>query len=57
MTDIMLSVIAEDVTPVKTGVQKTYCSTKNWIPAFAGMTKTADTKGTLFLRVVAEKIR
>ena len=29
----------------------------NWIPGFAGMTKTADPKGTLFSRVVAEKIR
>jgi len=51
----MLSVIAEVVTPVKTGVQKTQCSSKDWIPAFAGMTEVAAPNGPLFPFKVAEE--
>jgi hypothetical protein len=45
ISDKMVSVISEVVTPVKTGVQKTQGSSKNWIPAFAGITETAEPKG------------
>jgi hypothetical protein len=51
--DNMLLVLAEVVTPVKTGVQKTQCNSKDWIPAFAGMTETVAPKGPLFPRLVA----
>jgi hypothetical protein len=44
----MLSVSAEVVTPVKNGVQKPQCNSKDWIPAFAGMMETVATKGPLF---------
>jgi hypothetical protein len=53
--DNMLSVLAEVVTPVKTGVQKTQCNSKDWIPAFAGMTEMVAPKGPLFPCSVAEK--
>jgi hypothetical protein len=51
----MLSVLAEVVTPVKTGVQRTQCNSKDWIPAFAGMTEMVAPKGALFPFSVAEK--
>jgi hypothetical protein len=51
----MFSVLTEVVTPVKTGIQKTQCNSKDRIPAFAGTTETVAPKESLIPRSVAEK--